>query len=84
MSDLDAVLSRTDLLRYGCHGLVTHDGEQDACGKPVTVIIDGRGTESEGYWPACTYHGNRYGGGRVVPLVDILTRVIPPGETPVV
>lgn len=62
-------------LRGGCHGIVTHDGEQDACGKPVTVIIDGHGTEAEGFWPACTYHGNRYGGGRVVPLevlVDVL------------
>jgi hypothetical protein len=38
----------------------------------MTVIIDGRGTEDEGFWPACTYHGNRYGDGRVVPLVDIV------------
>lgn len=78
--ELDAVLKRADLLRYGCHGIVTHEGEQDSCGKPVTVIIDGRGAEAETYWPACTYHGNRYGGGRVVPLADLLDRPLRPAH----
>jgi len=55
-----------------CHGIVTRDFEQDACGKPVAAIIDGRGTEAETYWPACTYHAHRYGGGHVVPLMEIL------------
>jgi hypothetical protein len=62
----------TDGLKWGCHGIVIRDGCEDACGKPATVIIDGRGTEDEEFWPACTYHGNRYGDGRVVPLVDIV------------
>jgi hypothetical protein len=56
-----------------CHGIVTRDGEQDACHKPTVAIIDGRGTEAETYWPACTYHAHRYGDGRVVPLLDVLT-----------
>jgi len=55
-----------------CHGIVTRDGEQDACHKPTVAIIDGRGTEAETYWPACTYHAHRYGGGRVMPLMDLL------------
>lgn len=50
-------------MKYGCHGIVTRDGWEDACGKPATSIIDGRGTEAETYWPACTYHAHRYGGG---------------------
>jgi hypothetical protein len=62
-------------LRGGCHGLVVRDGIEDACGKPVTVIIDGRSTEDEGFWPACTYHGHRYGRGNVVPLGTLLAAV---------
>jgi hypothetical protein len=55
-----------------CHGIVTRDGEQDACGKPPVAIIDWRGTEAETYWPVCAYHAHRYGDGRAVPLRDIL------------
>jgi hypothetical protein len=51
-----------------CHGIVTRDGEQDACGKEPVAVIDGRGTEDESFWPACAYHANRYGRGRCVAL----------------
>jgi len=54
-----------------CHGIVTRDGEQDACGKPPVAIVDGRGTEAETYWPVCAYHAHRYGAGRVVPLAQV-------------
>lgn len=69
-----------------CHGLVVRDGEEDACGKPPVALIDGRGTESETFWPACAYHANRYGGERCVPLLSIAAalfdrRVIPPEGT---
>lgn len=70
MDDLERLLTRG--LRWGCHGLVIRDGEEGPCEKPATVIIDGRGTEDEGYWPACTYHGNRFGRGNVVPLGTVL------------
>jgi hypothetical protein len=59
-------------LAGGCHGIVTRDFEQDACGKPVTTIID----DPEGAWPACTYHAHRWGEGRVIPLADILADTI--------
>ena len=62
-------------LRGGCHGVVTRAGEQDACGKPVVGIIDGRDTDAQCYWPACTYHLHIYGRGRVVPLVDLLATI---------
>lgn len=78
MSDLEFELRRALLwLREsdGCHGTVTRDGETDACDKPATVIVDGRGTEDETYWPACTFHAYRYGRGRVVPLRAILEEV---------
>lgn len=66
--DLARVLANAD----HCHGIVTRDGEQDACGKPPVAVIDGRGTEDEGYWPACAYHANRYGRGKCVPLARLL------------
>jgi hypothetical protein len=76
---VEAITTATRLLRDllraldddHCHGIVTRDGEQDACGKPTTCIVDGHGTEDETFWPACTYHANRYGGGRIVPLTVI-------------
>lgn len=54
-----------------CHGLVTRDGEQDACGKPPVAIIDARDFEDGCYWPACAYHANRYGNGRCVSLSEL-------------
>ena len=54
-----------------CHGIVTRDGEQDACGKPPVAIIDAREAEDGCYWPACTFHAYRYGRGHVVPLPTI-------------
>jgi hypothetical protein len=54
-----------------CHGLVTRDGHEDACGKPAVAIIDARDREDGCYWPACAYHAHRYGRGRVVPLTAI-------------
>jgi len=65
-----------------CHGIVVRDGEQDACGKPAVAIIDGYGTEAEDYWPACAYHANRYGGGRCVPLREIVEAVLTPHFRP--
>lgn len=59
-------------LYYGCDGLVTIQGYEDACGKPATCLVDGRGTEDEYIWPACTYHAHRYGRGNVIPLDDIV------------
>ena len=55
-----------------CHGIVTRDWEQDACGKPPVAIIDGRGTEAESFWPACAYHANPYGGPACVPISVIV------------
>jgi hypothetical protein len=55
-----------------CHGLVTRDGEQDACGKPPVAIIDCRDFDDGYFWPACAYHANRYGRGRCVSLAVIL------------
>lgn len=72
MDNATAVRRALADLRHGCHGIVTRDGEQDACGKPVTVLIDGRHGEAESIWPACTYHGNRYGGRNVIALRLIL------------
>lgn len=54
-----------------CHGIVTRDGEQDACGKPPVAIIDARSAEDGCYWPACAWHAHRYGYGHVVPLSDL-------------
>lgn len=66
--DLDREIRTAD----ECHGVVTRDFEQDACGKPPVAIIDGRGTEAETFWPACAYHAHRYGGGRVVSIAVLL------------
>lgn len=74
MSDLRHVIKSAD----HCHGIVTRDGEMDACGKPPVAIIDANDTEDGCFWPACAYHANRYGRGRVVPiwvLVATLERV---------
>lgn len=40
-----------------CHGLITRNGEQDACGKPPVA----RDFEDGCIWPACAYHAHRYG-----------------------
>lgn len=58
-----------------CHGIVTREGEMDACGKPPVAIIDGRSSEDETFWPACSFHAHRYGRGRCVPLSVIVTAV---------
>ena len=64
---------RAEILRADhCHGLVTRDGEEDACGKPPVAIIDATAAEAGCYWPACAYHANRYGRGHVVPLARIV------------
>ena len=55
--DVRAVLKSAD----HCHGIVTRDGEQDACGKPPVALIDARDLEDGCIWPACAYHANRYG-----------------------
>jgi hypothetical protein len=76
VSDLAlAAVARSD----HCHGIVTRDGEMDACGKPPVAVIDAREFEDGCYWPACAYHANRYGGGRCVPLATILAAL---KETP--
>jgi hypothetical protein len=54
-----------------CPGVVVRDGIEDACGKPTTCMIDGRRSEEQDYWTACTYHAHRYGYGHVVPLSAI-------------
>lgn len=69
LTALRALLKRA--LSDECHGIVVIQGYEDACNKPATSIIDGRGTEDETYWPACAYHAHRYGRGRVVPLAQI-------------
>lgn len=67
MSALD--LAGVDLAA-GCGGVVLRNGEQDACGKTATALID-----DSGLWPVCTYHAHRYGKGDVVPLTTILAEV---------
>ena len=69
--DLAHVLRHAD----ECHGIVTRDGEMDACGKPPVAIIDGRDTEAEGYWPACAFHAHRYGRMRCVPIEQIIRAI---------
>jgi len=54
-------LRRTLRFAGECHGLVVRFGIEDACGKAPVAIVDGRGTEDEGFWPACAWHANRYG-----------------------
>lgn len=57
-----------------CHGIVTRQGDEDACGKPPVAMIDGR-VGDEGYWPACAYHANRWGQvgyNRLVTLAEIV------------
>lgn len=66
--DLRLVLTMTRL--YGCHGIVTRDGEMDACGKPPVAVVDDRDRDGS-YWPACAYHANRYGRGKCVSLADL-------------
>ncbi|MBB3040986.1 hypothetical protein [Nocardioides soli] len=43
-----------------CAGIVTRDGEMDACCKAATTII--YDAEHASVWPACTWHAHRYGG----------------------
>ena len=71
MSD-PAIRNALDGLAGGCHGIVTRNGEQDACGKTPTMLIDARTFEDGCIWPACTYHAHRYGRGHVVPLAAII------------
>ena len=52
--------SQIDRLDTLCAGIVTHDGEQDACCKPATTIV--YDAECADVWPACTWHAHRYGG----------------------
>ena len=73
VSDLRAVLSVAD----HCHGLVVHEGIEDACGKPPVAVIDARDVEDGCYWPACAYHAHRYGRGKCVPLGDLIAAVWP-------
>lgn len=68
VDDLRRVLLSAD----HCHGIVTKDGEQDACGKPPTTVIVASDLDDGGHWPACTYHAHRYGRDRVVPLPALL------------
>lgn len=59
----------------GCHGIVYRDGEMEPCEKPAVAIVDGRGGEAEGYWPACAYHANRYSRGKCVPLHTMIDAI---------
>ena len=43
-----------------CAGIVTRDGEMDACCKPATTVV--HDAEEASVWPACTWHAHRYGG----------------------
>lgn len=43
-----------------CAGIVTRNGEMDACCKAATTII--YDAENASVWPACTWHAHRYGG----------------------
>jgi hypothetical protein len=63
MSDL-----RDEIQWDHCGGIVTRDGEQDACGKPTTCIV----RDDEGRpWAACVWHAHRYGTGHMVTLAEI-------------
>ncbi len=54
------VRSQVERLDHLCAGIVTRDGEMDACCKPATSIVyDAEGAD---IWPACTWHAHRYGG----------------------
>lgn len=52
--------SQIERLDYLCAGIVTRDGEQDACCKPATTIL--YDAETADVWPACTWHAHRNGG----------------------
>ena len=53
-----------------CHGVVTRDGHEDACGKPAVAVI-GRSIAHGAPWAACGWHAHRYGQGRLVTLATI-------------
>lgn len=40
-----------------CAGIVTRDGEMDACCKPATTVV--YDAEHASVWPACTWHAHR-------------------------
>lgn len=55
-----------------CHGIVTRDGEEDACRKDATTVV--YDSESATVWPACTWHAHRYGGALTLAQIrDALT-----------
>jgi hypothetical protein len=62
-------LERLDTL---CAGVVTRDGDEDACCKDATTIV--HDAESADVWPACTWHAHRYGGALTLAQIrDALT-----------
>lgn len=66
------VRSQIESIDTLCHGIVTRDGEQDACCKDATTII--YDAESADVWPACTWHAHRYGGALTLAQIrDALT-----------
>lgn len=69
-----AAIARVARTADHCHGIVTRDFKQDACGKPPVAIIDGAEWD-EDYWPACAYHAHRYGRSKCVPLTEVLAAV---------
>lgn len=54
------VRSQIEHLDTLCAGIVTRQGEEDACCKDATTIV--YDAESATPWPACTWHAHRYGG----------------------
>jgi len=54
------VRSELERLDNLCGGIVTRQGEMDACMKPATTVVFDN--VYGGIWPACTWHAHRYGG----------------------
>jgi hypothetical protein len=52
--------SQIEVLDTLCAGIVTRQGEEDACCKDATTIV--YDLEGANPWPACTWHAHRYGG----------------------
>lgn len=75
VSKRTASVTRTELedLDTLCAGVVTRNGEQDACCKPATAVI--LETEDSTIWPACTYHAHRYGSGTVYAVTLTLAQM---------
>lgn len=59
--------SELEALDHLCAGIVTRDGEQDACCKPATTVI--YDAESGHVWPGCTWHAHRYGGAVTLAVI---------------